>query len=103
MRRCHSRVRWAESSRYPVAAMLVLVGARIAGAACDLILHAQQAFRAALGTVNRPFASRGDVLEIDIRPTLCDGTSPSLQPLASDHVVALVFQPPLDKVRHMVI
>ncbi len=69
------------------------LGSRDVRAACDLIPRAQQAFRGTLGTVNRPFASPGDVVEISLSQT-CGGPSGHFGENADDHVVAVIFRPP---------
>ena len=84
--------------RRTVSAVLMALGFAFscasAHAACDLIPQAQQGFRGDLGTINRPFASPGDVVELDVRQALCDGASMGLLPTAAEHLVTVVFQPP---------
>lgn len=74
-----------------------------AAASCNLIPGAAQAFRGALGTVNRPFATPGDIVEVRVRPTLCDGASVGFaSPDPADYVVTLVFKPPGNGLRNVV-
>ncbi len=66
-----------------------------ARAACDVIPSARAPFRAALGSVDRPFAAPGDLVQIAVRPDVCDQASPGFfSKSADDYVVTLVFQPP---------
>lgn len=80
----------------PAAAMVAGLLPRPAGAACNLIPSAEQSFRGTLGTATRPFASPGEIVELRLRPTLCDQASPggfaSLDPML--YAVTLVFKPP---------
>src|SRR5262245_16329889 len=62
-------------------------------AACNIIPSASKTFRGAMGTTDRPFASPGDFVEVQVQPAICDGASPGLSPVATDHVVSLVFAP----------
>jgi len=89
-------------SPHPVAVLAaVLSAARIAGAACNLIPSATQTFRGALGATNRPYAAPGDFVEVGVRPGACDGASPGLGALASDHEVTIVFTPPSNGARRV--
>src|SRR5882724_7997636 len=72
---------------------LVLLTAGHAGAACNLIPQAQILFRGALGSVDRPYAAPGDLVDLDVRSTLCDGTSTGFTAAPGNHVVTLVFEP----------
>ena len=66
-------------------------------AMCDVIPGVTRAFRAALGTLNRPYAIPGDVAE-RLRLTLgtCDGASPSFGPMGMEDslAVTVLFEPP---------
>lgn len=73
--------------------LIALLLPRLAHAICDVIPGVQGTFRAALGTVDRPFARPGDPVELRLDPT-CDGRSPGFGSTASDHVVTVLFQPP---------
>jgi Tol biopolymer transport system component/subtilisin-like proprotein convertase family protein len=59
---------------------------------CDQIPGTATTFRGALGTVNRPFAGPGDVVEFRLSPS-CDA-SPGFSNLPEDHLVTVVFKPP---------
>ncbi|MGH3638869.1 MAG: hypothetical protein ACRDUX_07550 [Mycobacterium sp.] len=77
-----------------VALLLVsLQPASTAIAGCNLIPGTARAFNAALGTANRPFAAPGERVELTLRS--CDTGSPGLTANAADHVVTVVFQPPM--------
>src|SRR5712692_6943133 len=66
----------------------------VAEASCNLIPQAQQSFRGTLGATDRPFAAPGDMVELSVRPQVCDGSSPGFSALPGNHVVTLVFTPP---------
>ena len=51
-----------------VLALVALPSAARAG--CDLIPQAQPIFRGSLGSLDRPFASPGDFVELHVRPTI---------------------------------
>lgn len=74
--------------------VLLVATAPAARAACNLIPQAQPAFRGALGTVDRPFASPGDFVDVRVRTELCDGASPGIDASAAAHEVTLLFAPP---------
>jgi len=61
-----------------VAALVVLFGARAVHAGCNLIPQAEPAFRGALGTVDRPYATPGDFIDVNVRQALCDQASPGV-------------------------
>jgi cysteine-rich repeat protein len=73
---------------------------REARANCNVIPAATNDFRAALGSTNRPYASPGDVVELRVRPAVCDARSTGFVDLdgdasrSDDHVVTVVFTPP---------
>jgi len=67
-----------------------------AHAACNLIPTAPRSFRAALGTVNRPFTGPGEFVELAVRQAGCDAASPGfVAQTPSDYVVTVVFTPPV--------
>ena len=63
-------------------------------AACNIIPSATTTFRGALGSTDRPFAGPGDLIEMRVRPDICDGESVGFSSLPSDEVVTLIFTPP---------
>ncbi|MBI3769906.1 MAG: hypothetical protein HY271_15645 [Deltaproteobacteria bacterium] len=68
---------------------------RDAGAGCNLIPPMPGIFRSALGGTDRPFAGPGEVMELMVRPAVCDGASPAfVAKTAADYVVTVVFTPP---------
>src|SRR6266404_433746 len=84
--RCHALDVPTSAKRYPVriiltafvAGLAALAGSSAAHAGCNLLPQAQPIFRGALGTLDRPFAGPGDFVELHVRPTICDRTSPGL-------------------------
>ncbi len=72
---------------------VLLSRASIVHAGCNLIPQAQPAFRGALGTLDRPYAAPGDFVDVNVRPSLCDGTSPGVGSFPSDQEVTLLFTP----------
>jgi len=86
--------------------VLLLVGvvtASTAHAACNLIPQAQPAFRGALGTLDRPYAAPGDFVDITIRQQLCDDTSPGISFDPTQSEVTLLFTPPGEDARAVVL
>src|SRR5262245_4470005 len=74
-------------------AVLAIGGvARVAHPCCNLVPGTVKTFNTGLGAANRPFAAPGETLEILTRP--CDVGTPGIMPLATDHVVTVVFTPP---------
>ena len=67
---------------------------RQADAACNTIPSAATTFRAALGSTDRPFAGPGDLVELRVRPDVCDGASPGFSASADDLVASVIFTPP---------
>jgi cysteine-rich repeat protein len=71
-----------------------------ARAMCDVIPGATNVFRGATGSLDRPFAMPGDVIELRVRPAVCDGESTGLVDLpggatfADDYQVTVLFEPP---------
>ena len=88
----------------------VAVHAQIARADCNVIPGTVDQFRGALGTVDRPFAMPDDLVEVTVRPAVCDSASGGVQDWnhdgtvdADDHVVTLVFTPPNGGARNAVV
>ncbi len=78
---------------FALALALLLAGRDDARAGCNLIAQAQPIFRGAVGTLDRPFAGPGDFVELHVRPTVCDGSSPGLGTDPTALVVTLLFTP----------
>jgi len=76
-----------------VAGVAALVRPTAAPAGCNLLPQAQPIFRGAIGTLDRPFAGPGDFVELHVRPTICDHTSPGLGADPSNLNVTLLFTP----------
>ena len=72
---------------------LPLLDAGDADAACNAIPGTIQAFRAAQGTIDRPFAGPDEFVTLRV-DTLCDDVSPGFTANPGDHVVTVVFNPP---------
>jgi hypothetical protein len=85
-------------SGWPVAAVLLAALAGRAEAACNLIPSATQTFRGTLGVTDRPFASPGEIVELRVRPAVCDAASPGFTPPTPPNLppydVTIVFTPP---------
>ena len=89
------------AQRYPVRIVLIAFVAALASlarpsgalAGCNLIPQAQPIFRGTLGTLDRPFAGPGDFVELHVRPTICDATSPGIGTDPNSLVVTLLFTP----------
>ena len=68
-----------------------------ARAVCDSFPGVSAVFPGALGSLNRPYASPGDFLELRVRGEVCDGASPGLStgsaPGLEDRIT-IVFTPP---------
>ncbi len=62
-------------------------------AACNLIPQSQKTFRGVLGAADRPFAVPGDLVELSVRPAICDQASPGFAMSVDQQVVTLVFTP----------
>ncbi len=80
---------------------LLLGDSRWAGASCNQIPSVVNSFRGWQGTVDRPFAGPGDVIEFRLSPA-CDPATPGFSESAEDHVITVVFKPP-DGERNIVI
>lgn len=78
-----------------------LLAATAAEAACDLIPGVSASFRGALGSVNRPFSSPGEIVDLRLSG-VCDAASRGFAAAAEDHVVTLIFTPPAAS-RHIVV
>jgi cysteine-rich repeat protein len=65
-----------------------------AKAGCNVIPGAIRDFRAALGSIDRPFAGPGDFVEVRVRPEVCDKESAGFTGTAADYVVTVLFVPP---------
>jgi len=78
-------------------------------AECNVIPAAMTSFRAALGSTNRPFAGPGDVVELSVRPKVCDTKSSGYVDLdgdgsrSDDLVVTVLFVPPNGGARNAVV
>jgi Tol biopolymer transport system component len=79
-----------------LATVVAATGARgIVHAACNIIPSAVQTYRGALGTANRPFAGPADIVELRVRPGVCDQASLGFESLdPAQYVVTVVFTPP---------
>ncbi len=83
-----------------LAVAAVLLAAGRASAVCNVIPAATTDFRSGLGSANRPFAGPGDVVEVRVRPAVCDGTSTGFADVdadgsrSDDYVVTVLFTPP---------
>jgi cysteine-rich repeat protein len=64
-----------------------------AQAGCNLIPGTIQTFRAAQGTIDRPFAGPDEFVTLRVN-MMCDDASPGFTANAADHVVTVVFNPP---------
>ncbi len=93
-----ARIIWNRSTSLSGAALvaaLALAGdGRPAQASCDLIPSASTTFRSALGSTDRPFARPDDIVELRVRPGVCDEASPGFSASVADAVVTVVFKPP---------
>ncbi len=90
------------SRLYLIGCLILLLSglSNSASAVCNVVPAARGEVRGALGSLDRPFAGPGDLVEMTVQPALCDGTSTGFVDLdndgdaADDHVVAVLFQPP---------
>jgi Tol biopolymer transport system component len=87
--------------------LLLSMPTAVAHACCNLIPSAEQTFRGALGTVDRPFASPGQIVELRVRPAVCDAASLGFSASAPDpgaaYAVTVVFTPPGSGPRNVVV
>ncbi|MCX5737034.1 MAG: hypothetical protein NTZ61_00770, partial [Proteobacteria bacterium] len=77
------------------------VGPQSAEANCNVIPGTVNSFRGAIGAVDRPFAMPGDLVELTVRPEVCDARSTGVQDWtgngtidAGDFLVTVLFEPP---------
>src|SRR5262245_12856035 len=84
-------------------ALLTITARTPVHAACNLIPQAQRSFRSALGATDRPYATPGDFVELSVRPMVCDAASPGFSSNPDDYVVTLIFQPPSNGPRRVVV
>jgi hypothetical protein len=75
-------------------AWLVLFLPHGAHAMCNVIPGAVSSQRGELGAVDRPFASPGDFVSVEVSPAECDAESAGLGSDADEHVVSLLLTPP---------
>jgi len=89
------QVELTASIRTAFALLAVVVVAAESQAACDTIPSANRTFRSARGSVDRPFAAPGQVLQIQLdRGTGgCDRQGRDFHAEAADHVVTFMFRP----------
>ena len=80
---------WAHA----VVVSLLCLMAHRAAASCNLLPGVTNTFRGARGTLDRPFAGPGDLVELRLIP-VCDTASPGFDPDPAAQVVTLVFTPP---------
>src|SRR5205823_9218724 len=91
-----------------IAVLVLLVLVRIADAACNLIPSAAQTYRGTVGSTDRPYASPGDIVELRVRPALCDGLSSGFvttipPPSPPPYDVTIVFTPPQAGPRNVIV
>ncbi len=72
---------------------VLLMAPRDAGAACNVIPGVSKNLRGSVGSLDRPHAGPGDVVEVTLSP-LCDGDVPTFGDLVEDLVVTVFFIPP---------
>ena len=90
----------------PLLALLLALAAalpdRPGHAGCNIFPSASQIFRGDLGSADRPFAGPDDIVELRLRPAICDAASPGFVSTdAADYVVTVVFTPPNGGPRHL--
>jgi hypothetical protein len=73
--------------------VLAAAGVAPVEAACNIIPGTSRAYRATLGTTDRPFARPGDFIKLALAPA-CDSSSPGFGATAADNVATFVFTPP---------
>lgn len=91
--RTHITARFVGFLPFVVAAVVTigLVDPATVHSACDLIPGTIKTFNGAVGAADRPFAAPGERVSVRTRP--CDEGSPSLDPVAANHVVTVLFTP----------
>src|SRR5262245_45208755 len=82
--------RWPSTGWSVLVCLAILASARLVEASCNRIPGVATVFRAARGTVDRPFASPGEVVEFRLSPS-CDQASPGFASTAEAHTVTLLF------------
>lgn len=83
-------------------AIAILMWPGVARAACNAIAAAERSFQGSLGRIDRPFASPGDWVKLQVGGA-CDSPS-SFEGTADDQVVSVVFRPPsLGAPRNMIV
>jgi Tol biopolymer transport system component len=100
-----SALRFKRGCRAAATCVLVLTASHpgdFAYAACNVIPGTIRSFRGALGTTDRPFASPGAFVEVSL-DSPCHTTSPGFSEDASEHVVTIVFKPPSNGPRSVVV
>ena len=81
---------------------VVLVSSRRGFAVCNVIPGTTQTFRASQTTVDRPFASPRDFVELGLDPT-CYPIARTFSATPGDQVVTVVFTPPGAGPRNVVV
>jgi hypothetical protein len=74
-----------------------------AHACCNVIPSASTSFRGSLGGADRPFAAPNEFLQLSVDTALCDVASAGFAPTAAEHVVTVVFTPPANGPRRVVV
>jgi len=69
-----------------------MLGADRAEAGCNIIPGTTKSFRGSLGTLDRPFATPGTWVEINLGSP-CHSASPGFSALPESHNVTVVFKP----------
>lgn len=83
------------TQRWWVAAVGTWLCAASGQAVCNAIPGATTSHRGAVGTLNRPFASPGDYVGIEVNRGVCENNlRQGLSSLGADHVVTVLFDPP---------
>src|SRR5262245_30064776 len=91
-------------TRAGLVCLIVVILVRMADAACNLIPSAAQTYRCTLGTTDRPYASPGEIVELRVRPAVCDGLSTGFSTTdPDDYDVTIVFTPPQGGPRNVVV
>ncbi len=95
------RISWRLGSCLGAAVLGLGAGTPAAFANCNVIPGTVNSFRGGIGSVDRPFAMPGDLVELTIRPEVCDARSTGVQDWtgngsidANDFVVTVLFEPP---------
>jgi cysteine-rich repeat protein len=77
-------------------AVLLALAPSLAGAMCDVIPEATTEYRGALGHLNRPFASPGQQVGVEVHQAICgwDEASLGISSNPAESVVSVFFTPP---------